>query len=105
MRKGTWNHGITGYQRYKCRCETCVTAARISRDRYRPRSSVFGVRLDGARFIRRLELDGRFYERNMAQRALKDGFSVYAADRWAVKYGYHPYEIWGDDFYQGVSYE
>ena len=105
MRKGTWNHGITGYQRYKCRCETCVEAAKAVRARHRPYSYNSKVRLDAQVLIDRLDADGRWYDRNMARRLIQEGVSVYAADRWAVRYGYHPYEIWGDAFYEGCEYE
>lgn len=103
MRKGTWNHGITGYQKYACRCETCVDAAKQVRARHRPYSDNSKLRLSGQTFIDRLVKDERYYDRNMALRIIKEGLSVYAADRWAVKYGYHPYEIWGDAFYEGTE--
>lgn len=105
MRKGTWSHGITGYQTYKCRCEVCVTAARSIRERNRPRSDSSKLRLDGQVLIDRLVADERWFDRNMALRVLANGLNVYSADRYAVKFGYHPYEIWGDAFYEGCEYE
>ena len=41
--------------------------------------------------------------KSIAAKWSKYGMSVFSADKWAVSFGYHPYEIWGDDFYQGCE--
>lgn len=34
-----WNHGITGYKKYKCKCDVCMAAGREAAKKYRtPRS-------------------------------------------------------------------
>jgi hypothetical protein len=36
---------------------------------------------------------------SQVQRARSEGLTVWLADRWAVAAGYHPGEIWGDDWW------
>lgn len=106
MRKGTWKHGIYGYQKYACRCQICTEAIRISREKYRPpKSDNQRIRLSGKIFVDRLERDGRLLAVPTSKvfRWLKYDMDIYAADRHAVKLGYHPYEIWGDAFYQATE--
>lgn len=105
MRKGTWKHGITGYQNYKCRCDICAGAAKAIRARYRPVTDNVDLRLPGEPLIERLDRDERWYDRNVGARLLRNGLTVYAADRWAIRFGYHPYEIWGEAFYEGCNNE
>lgn len=96
-----WNHGRSTYLKHKCRCEICTEDARVYREKY-ARS---GIRLDGEPFIQRLTTDGRVTSAgsNNVSKWRRYGMDIFAADRWAVKFGYHPYEIWGDDFYQGCE--
>lgn len=108
MRKGTWKHGIYGYQKYDCRCQICVDAILESRAKWkdlRPKIDRTYIRLSGEQFVKRLELDGRLTAVNtsMIHKWLKYDIDIYAADRHAVRLGYHPYEIWGDAFYAGTE--
>jgi hypothetical protein len=61
--------------------------------------------LDPELFIARLKQDGRwgFIDTSTVHKWRSRGFTVWVADRWAVKYGYHPVEIWGCDFYEGCG--
>jgi hypothetical protein len=95
------NHGRSSYLKHKCRCEICVEDARRYRAEYTPP----GIRLKSEPFVQRLILDGRLSAITSSQlgKWKRIGLDVYNADRWAVKLGYHPYEIWGDDFYQGCE--
>ena len=96
-----WNHGRSTYLKHKCRCEICVEDARLYRATYR--KSV--VRLDANHLVLRLQLDGRTgaVANSLLSKWRKSGMDVYNADRWAVKLGYHPFEIWGSDFYEGCE--
>lgn len=96
-----WNHGRSTYLKHKCRCAICVEDARVYRATYRKTV----IRLDGNQLVRRLQLDGRggAVASNVLAKWRKNGMDVYHADRWAVKLGYHPFEIWGSDFYEGCE--
>lgn len=94
-------HGRSTYLKYKCRCEVCVKANSVYRKNIR--QSV--LRLDADRFIDRLTKDGRItsIHTGVISKWRQYGLDIFQADRWAVKYGYHPYEIWGNDFYKGCN--
>jgi hypothetical protein len=96
-----WIHGRSTYLKYKCRCDICVQDARQYRETYIPP----GIRLKPEPLIQRLTSDGRTspITNRQLNKWLRIGLDLYTADRWAVKLGYHPYEIWGDDFYQGCE--
>jgi hypothetical protein len=61
--------------------------------------------LDGRVLVDRLRVDDRIgaVDRKAVERWLKNGIDLYAADRVCVKLGYHPIEIWGQAFYEGVA--
>lgn len=94
-----WNHGRSTYLKHKCRCAVCVEDARKYRATYRKTT----IKLDADCLIHRLQLDGRSgaVTSSLLAKWRKTGMDIYNADRWAVKLGYHPIEIWGLDFYEG----
>lgn len=94
-------HGRSTYLKYKCRCTICVEDAREYRRNIRPTV----LMLDGEPLIDRLTRDGRItsIKTSATHKWKTRGLSVYLADRWAVKLGYHPYEIWGNEFYRGCN--
>ena len=94
-------HGRSTYLKYKCRCDICVEDARV----YRAKIKKPVLRLDGDVFLDRLIRDGRIgaVETSARHKWKTRGIEVHNADRWAVKLGYHPYEIWGADFYRGCN--
>ena len=96
-----WNHGRSTYLQHKCRCAICVEDARAYRAAYRKTP----VRLDANQLVSRLQLDGRTnaVANTLLSKWRNSGMDVYNADRWAVKLGYHPVEIWGSDFYRGSN--
>lgn len=101
-----FKHGRTGYLRHKCRCDICREANRLYRRQHRENQVKLELpKLPGAPLVRLLELDGQLEALNPAYkfRWLRYGLSVYSADVMAVKFGYHPYEVWGDDFYVGCD--
>jgi hypothetical protein len=98
-------HGLHAYRVYKCRCEICTVASREARKRYRPLSDSVKVRLDGQPLIDRLTRDGRLsaVENSKISGWRKDGIGIYSADKWCIRLGYHPIEIWGQDFYVSIE--
>ena len=98
-------HGLHAYRVHKCRCEICSTASKTARKRYRRLSDAVTVRLDGQPLIDRLTRDGRLnaVENSKISGWRKNGIGIYAADKWCIRLGYHPIEIWGQDFYVAVE--
>lgn len=96
-----FKHNRNGYLEHKCRCTICVDANKEYRYQYN--KSEF--KLDVEVFVQRLTEDGRVTglgSHNVAKWRAR-GLDVFSGDKWAVKLGYHPYEIWGDAFYQGCD--
>ena len=102
MRKGTWKHGTSGY-RYKCRCEICVNAQKAARNKNRPLSDSAKVRLDATPLIERLAMADQLDQVDPAviRRWERDGIDVYWADKWCLKFGWHPANVFGQAFYAG----
>ena len=97
-------HGRSTYMKDNCRCEICVAAAKLYRDEYR-RAKDPGVYMymDPQPFIDRLTRDGMIdrVSRGTRRAWAKNGISIYRADYWCIKYGYHPAQIFGNAFYEG----
>lgn len=105
--ESTFRHGLHAYRVRKCRCDLCVNANEESRRRYRPLSDSVKIRLDSGPFIRRLTRDGRLdaVENSTIASWRKSGIGIYSADKWCIRLGYHPIEIWGQDFYVSIEPE
>lgn len=94
-------HSITGYDK-GCRCDICREAKSISRLAGRPRPSK--LKLPIQPFVDALERAGQSHmldKHRVYQWRNAGGINVYWADVWAVRFGFHPAEIWGMDFYEG----
>jgi hypothetical protein len=100
-------HGVHAYRTHKCRCEVCRLAARAQRQKYRPKSDSLKLRLDAEPFISRLTRDGRLeaVDNGRLSQWRRGGIDLYVADRWCIRLGYHPTEIWGQEFYAGATEE
>ena len=98
-------HGPAGYRYGGCRCEICMEGMRAERRKYRKRSDACRLRFSAEPFIARLERDGRMaaIANSIVSRLKRDGMDVYAVDRWCIRFGYHPVEIYGHDFYKGID--
>lgn len=98
-------HGRNAYVKYKCRCEICCQETLEYKRGYRARKGKVSRRLDSAPFIARLERDERLaaVDPTFVSKWRRNGIDVWAADRWSIRLGYHPLEIWGQDFYVGVA--
>ena len=100
------------YTKHGCRCEVCCRSnedfnRRRREKRQAQRKPVFRVRLDGAVFVERLIKDNRHgaINTNLISKWTRFGIDLYKADEWCVRLGYHPVEIWGQDFYVGCHSE
>lgn len=104
MRQREYKHGRSTYLKYKCRCDICVTDAKEYRERYRRNNINAGLRVDATPLLDRLWRDGRYsaIEASIKSRMRDEGIELYNADKWAIRLGYHPIEIWGQDFYRGA---
>jgi hypothetical protein len=100
-------HGISMYRQRGCRCETCRTAMTEERKKFRKLTDNKPIRLNGEVFVDRLIRDERHFaiNTNVISKWRRFGIDIYNADEWCVKLGYHPSEIWGQDFYQQCSEE
>ncbi len=98
-------HGLNAYRVYKCRCEICTSANNESRRKYRPLSDSVKIRLDAQPLIDRLTRDGRLnaVENSKISEWRKNGIGIYPADKWCIRLGYHPIEVWGQDFYVAIE--
>ena len=106
-KKQITEHGMSMYRQRGCRCNTCKQAAAAQRAQFRPRTTNKKIKLDAEPLLQRLTADDRLAWVNTGQRDKwrKAGIDIYNADEWCVRLGYHPIEIWGQDFYQQCSDE
>lgn len=98
-------HGAGGYRNHKCRCDVCRDGNRLASAKYRPKPDSLKIRLDATPLIERLTRDGRLEAVDNSKLTIwrRTGIDLYAADRWCVRLGYHPIEIWGQTFYLGAT--
>jgi hypothetical protein len=103
--KQSFKHGANAYRNRNCRCDECREGHRLAQLKYRPKSDSLKIRLDATPLIEKLSRDGRLeaVENSRISQWRKSGIDLYAADRWCVRLGYHPVEIWGQAFYLGAT--
>lgn len=101
-KKEITEHGLSMYRYRQCRCDICRAAMTAQRRQFRKLSDNKPIRLDGEVFVDRLIKDNRQagINTNVISKWRRFGIDIYNADEWCVKLGYHPTEIWGNDFYQ-----
>ena len=108
-----FKHGRSAYLKQGCRCEVCKQANSVYRKQMRDEEALIrasGIkppRLSAEPLIQRLLREGvdeREYRNNFT-RWRENGMTVYMADYWAIKHGWHPAEIWGMDFYAGILFD
>lgn len=108
LKTSDFAHGLSGYKRKKCRCETCSDAYeqyRIKeRLKYR-RTPIKHHLIDATPLI---ELYREFATKN-GRRIVKkwedEGISVYDADTYCMKLGLHPIEVFGASYFDGLTEE
>lgn len=103
----SFKHGASAYRNRGCRCDVCKEATRLAKIKYRPKSDAVKVRLDATPLIDKITRDGRLeaVENSRISQWRKAGIDLYAADRWCIRLGYHPIEVWGQAFYRGATEE
>lgn len=104
-KKNITEHGNSMYRYRGCRCDICRAGAEAERKKYRKSRAVPRIRLDATPLINRLSPDEiqRFVGHRTVNQWLQNGIELFAADRWCIKLGYHPSQIWGSDFYTGIN--
>ena len=100
-------HGRTGYYQHGCRCDVCCEAAERNRAKNRAnRAASRAIRLDPEPMIAfmRDKYDQRGLPRDrMFERWRRTGLSIWECDRYCVKYGIHPLELYPYEFYKGCA--
>ena len=104
-------HGMRGYKVHKCRCETCVGGFMAYKARQSLKNRKAAIKhhiIDGKPLAELFKsLHGRLdtSQRRLVKRWTTVGISVYEADKYAVRFGYHPYEIFGESYFEGLDEE
>lgn len=101
-------HGLNAYKRHKCRCEVCLDAHRESRirERLKMRRTVITHRLIDA-----TPLIALYKERDpdridkLKKRWEESGISIYEADEFCMRLGFHPIEVFGSAYFEGLCDE
>ncbi len=104
------NHSLRGYKTYKCRCDICVAAYVRAKaaENYKNRRTPINHVLISAEPLVRMFVDIRLSGGNMnkkIQRWRQEGISVYEADEVCMKMGYHPFEVFGPAYFEGLEQE
>lgn len=96
-------HGYSGYRARGCRCEICSDAAANLRKRYRKVSDNCRLRLDPEPLIAKLREHNQliFIDTAQVHKWRERGMDIYNADKWCLKFGWHPSEVFGQAFYVG----
>lgn len=95
-------HGVSAYNKHGCRCDICKEAKHEQRFQYKPKASK--LKLDYEPLLRKLEAANQLHlidPHRIYQWRDAGGINVYWADKWAIKFGWHPAEVWGMAFYEG----
>lgn len=96
-------HGMGMYRYRGCRCEICSAAMREERRKYRPKSDNVNVKLDWSVMedwlVKRGQLE--FVDNTGLRRWRESGIPVYTADALCMRFGVHPAEVFGSEFYKG----
>lgn len=61
------------------------------------------IRLSPEPLIRKLARDGRFVDKSTVCRWRRTGLDLFVADRLCCRFGYHPFEVYGTEFYQNIE--
>ena len=103
-------HSLRGYKIHKCRCDICIAAHkrhRAEQNYKNGRTPITHVLISGeplANIFRERQLAGG----SMSKHIMKwedVGITVYEADKWCMKLGYHPFEVFGAEYFQGLEQE
>lgn len=94
-------HNLTGYRK-GCRCDICKSCRSEYKKSLRPKQS--SLKLDPAPLLAKLEASDQLHlldKHSIYSWQKRGGINVYYADKWALKFGWHPAEVWGMAFYEG----
>lgn len=96
------NHGtITGYTTFKCRCVPCAAAGAAWREKRRKHKLPMRY-LPIEPLMRFVDDENRRAFSHVVKRCKVKGLNVYAADKWCVQFGVHPWVVYGDAFFADI---
>ena len=106
-RKQDITHGVSMYRYRGCRCDICTSAYKTKKAEYIANANTGSVklRLDPTpliELINKVDTQHLVKPRTIAMWKQK-GICVYWADFYCVKFGHHPYEVFGSAFYQDIA--
>ena len=101
------SHGINAYKRRGCRCEVCSEAHRQTniKERLKSRRTPIKHHLIDATPLVELYCSISTRDKNFRssiEKWKKNGISVYDADTYCMKLGFHPIEIFGSAYFEGL---
>jgi len=95
-------HGINGYKKRGCRCEVCQ-AAYDSYNKNRRKHPELAPKIDPEPLIEFIIGSGEKITGGLGQQFARwrrsGGVDLFIADAACVRRGYHPFEIYGDAWY------
>lgn len=102
-----FKHGLHAYKRRGCRCEVCLEAHRQSRIRERLKSRRTPIKhhlIDAAPLVelyRSMNIRSSSLSRTI-NKWEREGISIYDADTYCMKIGFHPIEVFGSAYFEGL---
>lgn len=105
-----FKHGLHGYKRRKCRCEVCVEAYKESRIRERLKNRRTPIKhhlIDATPLIelyKTVDIHSGSFSK-VLRRWQTEGISAYDADTYCMKIGFHPIEVFGASYFEGLAEE
>lgn len=97
-----WTHGVNRYRQHKCRCDECVAAYALYRQRLRkhPEPSFVIDPEPLIKFIEKMEDPVPASTQQTFARWREKGVDVFVADRHCCKRGVHPWEVFGEAWFE-----
>lgn len=98
-------HNRNTYLKHKCRCDECVAdAASYRKKRRLEKGGDSDVRLPAMpliMFVNKMS-DERIQHATLKS-WIENGVSPYTVDKWCMRFGTHPAEVYGIAFYEGCG--
>lgn len=97
-----WNHGIGRYRKHGCRCEVCSAAYAEYRRSLRKHQDTPPL-IDPEpliKFIIELGEPMTATKTRLMESWRKNGIDIYRVDKLCVARGFHPFEVYGDEWWR-----
>lgn len=100
---GTFKHGANGYRFHKCRCPECVAGNAVFNEARR-KNRELSFKIDPEPLIAFLLSVATREQRPIYQAFSRwreaGGVDIFVADKHCVRNGVHPWEVYGDDWWE-----